>query len=58
MKKLLPFLILCLVLFPVTANVRDSLSVAVVDSVFIDTLPDSLFLAMSNRDYEKAYRFV
>lgn len=36
---------------------QDSLSVVVVDSVFVDTLLDSLSIAMSTRNYEKAYQF-
>ena len=36
---------------------HDSLSIVIVDSIFVDTLPDSLSIAMSARNYEKAYQF-
>lgn len=55
MKKLFftftAYLISCFV----SVFAQDSLSVA--DSAFVDTLPDSLSMAMSARNYEKAYQF-
>lgn len=36
---------------------QDLLPKAIADSILIETLPDSLSLAMRNKDYEKAYKF-
>lgn len=57
MKKLLSVLIAGLLFGLGSLSAQDSLSVVAVDSFYVDTLPDSLSIAMSARNYEKAYQF-
>ena len=58
MKNLLVYIVACAVLFPVRIFAQDSAPIVIADSLFVDKLSDSLSLAMSNKNYEKAYKFV
>lgn len=56
MKSLPIYIIACVILLPIRIFAQD-LSSAKIRDIFVDKLPDSLSLAMRNKDYEKAYKF-